>query len=253
MSENSTPVKATKVTFEIIDFLRKRNGAGVSEIADHLEKPTSTIHDHLRTLETEEYLIKDDSEYRIGARFLELGEQARSRMKVYHLARPEVDELATKTGNHSNIMIEEHGRGVFLYKAKGENAVRLDTHAGMRVYLQTTALGKSILAFRPLEEVETILDRHGLPQITENSITSRDQLLKELDQIRERGYAIDDEERVQGMRCVAAPITTSEGKAVAAISVSGPKSRLQGEYLEETLPNMVLQSSNVIEVNLTYS
>lgn len=253
MSENSTPVKATKVTFEIIDFLRKRNGAGVSEIADHLEKPTSTIHDHLRTLETEEYLIKDDSEYRIGARFLELGEQARSRMKVYHLARPEVDELATKTGNHSNIMIEEHGRGVFLYKSKGENAVRLDTHAGMRVYLQTTALGKSILAFRPLEEVETILDRHGLPQITENSITSRDQLLKELDQIRERGYAIDDEERVQGMRCVAAPITTSEGKAVAAISVSGPKSRLQGEYLEETLPNMVLQSSNVIEVNLTYS
>lgn len=253
MSENSTPVKATKVTFEIIDFLRKRNGAGVSEIADHLEKPTSTIHDHLRTLETEEYLIKDDSEYRIGARFLELGEQARSRMKVYHLARPEVDELATKTGNHSNVMIEEHGRGVFLYKAKGENAVRLDTHAGMRVYLQTTALGKSILAFRPLDEVETILDRHGLPQITENSITSRDQLLKELDQIRERGYAIDDEERVQGMRCVAAPITTSEGKAVAAISVSGPKSRLQGEYLEETLPNMVLQSSNVIEVNLTYS
>lgn len=253
MSENSTPVKATKVTFEIIDFLRKRKGAGVSEIADHLEKPTSTIHDHLRTLETEEYLIKDDSEYRIGARFLELGEQARSRMKVYHLARPEVDELATKTGNHSNIMIEEHGRGVFLYKAKGENAVRLDTHAGMRVYLQTTALGKSILAFRPLDEVETILDRHGLPQITENSITSRDQLLKELDQIRERGYAIDDEERVQGMRCVAAPITTSEGKAVAAISVSGPKSRLQGEYLEETLPNMVLQSSNVIEVNLTYS
>ena len=253
MSGDNTPVKATKVSFEIIDFLRKRNGAGVSEIADHLGRPTSTIHDHLRTLETEEYLIKDDGEYRIGARFLELGEQARSRMKVYHLARPEVNKLATKTGNHSNLMIEEHGRGVFLYKAKGENAVRLDTHAGMRVYLQTTALGKSILAFRPLDEVETILDRHGLPKITENSVTSRDQLLTELDQIRERGYAIDNEERVQGMRCIAAPITTSEGRAVAAISVSGPKSRLQGEYLEETLPNLVLQSSNVIEVNLTYS
>lgn len=253
MSGDDTPVKATKVSFEIIDFLRKKSGAGVSEIADYLGKPTSTVYDHLRTLETEEYLIKDDSEYRIGARFLELGEQARSRMKVYHLARPEVDELATKTGNHSNLMIEEHGRGVFLYKAKGENAVRLDTHAGMRVYLQTTALGKSILAFRPLDEVETILDCHGLPKITENSVTSRDQLLTELDQIRERGYAIDNEERVQGMRCIAAPITTSEGRAVAAISVSGPKSRLQGEYLEETLPNLVLQSSNVIEVNLTYS
>lgn len=81
----------------------------------------------------------------------------------------------------------------------------------------------------------------------------RDQLLTQLDQIREREYAIDDEERVQGMQCIAAPITTGEERAVAAISVSGPKSRIQGEYLKETLSNMVLQSSNVIEVNLICS
>lgn len=253
MSKDGTPIKATKITFEIIDLLRKWDGAGVSKIATHLDKPTSTIHDHLRTLESEEYLINENGTYRVGARFLELGEQARSRMKVYHLSRPEVDNMAEKTGNHSNFMVEEHGRGVFLYKAKGENAVRLDTHVGMRVYLQTTALGKAILAYRPRDEVELILNRHGLPEITDNTVTDRDQLLTELNQIKERGYAIDDEERVQGMRCIAAPITNNEDRAVAAVSVSGPKSRIQEEYLEETLPNMVLQSSNVIEVNMAYS
>ncbi|MFC6907108.1 IclR family transcriptional regulator [Halalkalicoccus tibetensis] len=253
MERDDTPVKATKITFEIIDLLRQWDGAGVSEIANYLEKPTSTVHDHLQTLESEEYLINDNGVYRIGARFLELGEQARSRMKVYHLARPEVDNLAEETGNHSNFMIEEHGRGIFMYKAKGENAVRLDTRVGMRVYLQTTALGKTILAHRPTEEVENIVERHGLPAITENTITDRDQLFAELAQIKERGYAIDDEERVQGMRCIAAPIIDEEGEAVAAVSVSGPKNRFQGEYLETTVPNLVLESSNVIEVNLTYT
>lgn len=253
MSKDNSHIKSTKVSFDIIDILRELDGAGASEIATRIDRPTSTIHDHLKTLEAEEYLISENGTYRIGTRFLELGEQARSRMKVYHLARPEVDNLAEKTGNHSNFMIEEHGRGVFIYKAKGENAVRLDTRVGMRVYLQTTALGKTILAHRPREEVEEIIDQHGLPAITKNTITDRDQLFTELTQIKERGYAIDDEERVQGMRCIAAPIMDGEGEAVAAISVSGPKNRFQGEYLKTTLPNLVLESSNVIEVNLTYS
>jgi len=253
MGTDIVPVKAAKTTFEIIDLLRERDGAGVSEIAEYLDMPTSTVHDHLRTLESEEYLISEDGTYRVGARFLELGEQVRSRMKVYRVARPEVDDLAAETGEHANLMIEEHGRGVFLYKSRGSDAVHLDTHAGMRVHLQTTAMGKSILAHRPREDVKRILDRHGLPQVTSKTITDRGDLFDELDRIRERGYAVDDEERVQGMRCVAAPITDESDEAIAAVSVSGPKSRMRGEHFEETLPDMVLRSANVIEVNLTYS
>lgn len=253
MRKNNARIKSTKISFDIIDILRELDGAGVSEIAGRIDMPTSTIHDHLKTLEAEEYLISENGTYRIGARFLELGEQARSRMKVYKLARPEVDKLAETTGNHSNVMIEEHGRGIFLYKAKGADAVSLDTHAGMRVYLHTAALGKAILANRSQDEVQSIIDQHGLPEITGKTITDSAQLFEELEEIQERGYAIDDEERVLGMRCVAAPITNNNGRAVGAISVSGPKSRVQGEYLNETLPDLVLQSSNVIEVNLTYS
>ncbi|WP_135305039.1 IclR family transcriptional regulator [Haloarcula amylovorans] len=247
------PVKAAKISLEVVETLRELEGAGVSEVAQRLDKPTSTVHDHLRTLEQEEYLVKEGKEYYVSTRFLQLGNQARSRQKVFEIARPEIDELAEKTGEHANFMIEEHGLGVFLYKARGQNAVQLDTHAGMRVPLQTTALGKTIMAFRPRAKVEAILDRHGLPKVTEQTITDRAELFDTLDQVRERGYAYDDEERVKGMRCLAAPIVDEDGYAIAAVSVSGPKSRMQEERFTDEIPDQILRSANVIEVNLTYS
>lgn len=249
----TVPIKAAKISLEIVEVLRERNGAGVSEIARAVDKPTSTVHDHLQTLEREEYLVKEGTQYHVSTRFLQLGNQARSRKKVFEIAQPEVDELAEKTGEHSNLMIEEHGLGVFLYKARGPDAVQLDTHAGMRVPLQTTALGKTIMAFRPRSEVESYLDRHGLPEVTERTITDREELFETLDQVRERGYAYDDEERVKGMRCLAAPITDQDDRAIAAVSVSGPKSRMQGDRFSEEIPEQILRSANVIEVNLTYS
>ena len=247
------PIKAAKTSFEIVETLRELNGGGVSEVAERLDKPTSTVHDYLRTLEADEYIVKEEGTYYVGTRFLQLGEQARARKEPFAIARPEVDDLADQTGEHANLMIEEHGLGVFLYKARGDKAVQLDTHAGMRVPLQTAALGKSIMAHRPREEVEAIIDRHGLPRVTENTITDRDELFDELEGIRERGYAYDDAERVKGMRCVAAPITDDDGRAIAAVSVSGPESRMREDHFTQEIPELVLRTSNVIEVNLTYS
>ncbi|MFA1610844.1 IclR family transcriptional regulator [Halobellus rubicundus] len=249
----TVPVKAAKISFEIVEALREIDGGGVSEVAAHLDRPTSTVYDHLQTLEREEYLVKEDETYYVGTRFLQLGNQARSRQKVFTVARSVIDELAETTGEHANLMIEEHGLGVFLYKARGSDAVQLDTHAGMRVPLQTTALGKSIMAFRPTEEVESILDRHGLPAVTERTVTDREELFAELERVRDRGYAFDDEERVKGMRCVAAPITDQNGRALAAVSVSEPKSRMRDDEFADEIIEQILRSANVIEVNLTYS
>jgi IclR family acetate operon transcriptional repressor len=247
------PVKSAKVSLDIIELLRRLNGAGVSEVSNHLDMPTSTVHDHLQTLEHEEYLVKNGDTYNVSSRFLQLGEQARARKNVFTIAKPEIDELGERTGEHANLMIEEHGRGIFLYISQGADAVQVDTHAGKRVYLQTTALGKAIMAYRPREEIESILDRHGLPQITENTITDREQLFKELKQVRERGYAYDDEERVKGMRCVAAPITDESDRAIASVSVSGPRSRMRQSTYTEEIPELLLRTANVIEVNLSHS
>lgn len=247
------PVNAVKISLDIVDLLRELDGAGVSEVARRLEKPTSTVHDHLQTLEQQQYLVKEGDEYYVSTRFLQLGSHARSRKKVFQIARPEINELAQVTGEHANLMIEEHGLGVFLYRSQGPDAVRLDTHAGMRVLLQTTAMGKTIMAHRPRDEVERILDRHGLPAVTDRTITDRQELFEELDTVRERGYAYDDEERVKGMRCVAAPILDERDYAIAAVSVSSPKSRMREQRFSEEIPNQILKSANVIEVNLTYS
>jgi len=246
------PVKATRVSFQVVEALQELDGAGVTELSDHLGIPPSTVHDHLRTLKDLELIVKEDGSYHTGMRFLEFGGYARQRKKVFEVAKPELQKLSEQTGEHANLMIEEHGLGVFLYKTEGENAVKLDTYNGYRVHLQTTALGKAIMAHMPREEVVDILDRHGMPAITDRTITDRERLFDEFEEIRERGYAKDVEERVEGMRCVAAPIL-ADNEVLGAISVSGPKNRVEGKRFEEEIPSTVLSTSNVIEVNMTYA
>lgn len=252
-NEPRYPVQAAATTFTIIETLHHLNGAGVSELAAELEMPKSTVHDHLQTLTEAEYLVNRNGTYHVGARFLELGGFARSQMKLYQVASPEIKKLAEETGEHANLMIEEHGKGIFLNKAKGPDAVNLDTHIGKRVHLHTTAMGKAILSNLPESDVDEIIDRHGLPGVTEKTITDSDALKEQLSEIRDRGYAIDDEERVLGMRCVAAPICDESGHPLGAISVSGPTNRFDADAFRDEIPQSVLSTANVIEVNMTYS
>lgn len=250
--DEPSTVRATETSLRIIEALRELDGAGVTELAAHLDLPKSTVHTHLQTLRQCEYVVKRDGYYDVGLRFLGLGEYARERRRLSTIGPPEIEKLADETAEMANLLVEEHGRGVFLYRAKGSEAVHMDTHAGKRVYLHTTGFGKSILAHLPDDRVEAIVDRHGLRERTPNTITDREALYDALETIRERGYAFDDEERLQGLRCVAAPIVVEEG-VVGAVSVSGPKSRLRGRRFREELPELVESAANVIEINLTYA
>lgn len=245
-------VGATETSLRIIDALRTLDGAGVTDLAEHLELPKSTVHNHLQTLRRNEYVTKQGSEYAVGLRFLQLGEHARDRRPIATIAPPEIDKLAEETREMANLLVEEHGRGVFLYRAKGADAVHMDTHAGKRVPLHTTGFGKAILAHLPDERVERVLDRHGLPAVTPSTITDRGRLLEELETIRERGYAYDDEERLEGLRCVAAPVIVDDD-VLGAVSVSGPRSRIRGDWYREELPSLVMSTANVIEINSTYA
>lgn len=247
------PVKALATGFQIIETIRALDGAGVSELANELSMPKSTVHDYLRTLTDTEYLVKIDKEYHVGARFLGLGGYARSRMQVYHIAQPEINKLAEETGEHANLMIEEHGKGIFLYRSMGKDAVNLETRSGIRVPLQTTALGKAILAHLPETRVDEIIDENGIPEMTENTVSDRSELKRELEKDRNRGYSVNDEELYQGIRAVGVPILDEDDCVVGALSVSGPVSRLQGDRFETKLPHMVTNAANVIEVNLAHS
>ncbi|EMA39021.1 IclR family transcriptional regulator [Halococcus hamelinensis] len=252
MVERSAPVQTTETTIAVIGALVELEPAGVSAVADRVGIPTSTAFDHLKTLEHHEFVVGNDRKYRLGTRFLSIGGRHRSTDELYRVAEPEIAKMAYKTGEHANLVVEEFGKGVFLAKVKGEDAFRLDTYIGKRVNLQTTSAGKAILSCLPDERIEEIIDRHGLPAVTPTTITDRGRLFEEIDRVRERGFATDDEERIQGVRCVAAPLRDGEGGVIGAVSISGPKSGMRRDRFEETIPDLVLRTANVIEVNMKY-
>ena len=246
-------VKSVETAFKILDALKQLNGAGISELADYLNIPKSTVHNYLSTLVQEEYVVKNGSSYHVGIQFLEYGAYARMQFDIYTIAKPEVDDLAESTGELANLMVEEHGRGSYLHRARGKKAVQVEAHVGTRVPLHGTALGKAIMAYLPNERVNEIVELHGLTASTPNTITDRETLNDELTQIREDGVAFDDEERLVGLRCVAAPILSTNDRVLGAISVAGPSNRIRNDRFTEELPKQVLETVNVIELNVTYS
>ncbi len=248
----ANPVKSVEVMFTIVEALQELDGAGVTTLSDHLDLPKSTIHNYLATLEQEEYVVKDGTTYRVGLRFLDLGAYARDQVEMFEVAKPELEHLAGETGELANLLVEEHGKGSYLYRTRGEMAVQVRGHVGTRAPLHATGLGKAILAHMDEDRVRAIVDHHGLPASTENTVTDEAALFAELDRIRDRGFAFDDEERLHGLRCVAAPILADD-EVVGAISVSGPTNRLRDERFREELPQQLLEVQNVIELNVTYS
>jgi len=246
------PVRTTEKTLSLVEELMQKGPCGVTELAGDLDMGKSAVHNHLTTLQKHGYVLKDGDDYRVGLKFLEVGGHSRKSMEVYQVAEPEVKSLAADTGELANLLVEEQGMGVYLMRAKGDDAVDLDTYAGLRTHLHTTALGKAILANLPESRVDEIIERHGLEQKTPKSIGTRQELFQVLEGVRERGYAIDDGERLEGLRCLAAPIKSSSGEVLGAISVSAPASRVSDEDLHGALPERVLSAANVVELNINY-
>jgi DNA-binding IclR family transcriptional regulator len=246
------PVKTTQKTLMIVEALEADGSMRVTELADAVGLGKSVVHNHLTTLQSEGYVRKVGDEYDLSLRFLDVGTTVRRRYPLYDVARETLERLSQTTGENANLMTEERGIGVYLCQLEGDSPLDFWKRAGLRSPLNATALGKAILANLPKERVDEIVAEHGLPAETERTVTDREALDAELAQIRERGYALDDEEHVTGLRCVAAPITDPDGLAIGAISVAGPKGRIKGDRFREKLPERVMSEANVIELNMNY-
>ncbi|WP_082220739.1 IclR family transcriptional regulator [Haloferax gibbonsii] len=246
------PVKGVQKMIEVVEALKQNNGARVSNLAEEVDLPKSSIHNYLSTLREAGFVVKRDQKYHVGLRFLDFGSFARSRYDLFEIAKPEVEKIAAQTGELSNLMVEEQGIGVYLHRAAGNQAVNVDARMGHRVKMHNTALGKAILAYKSKEEVNQILDSHGMNQTTANTIVDKEQLFEQLREVRENKIAYDMEERLPGLRCVAAPITSEENTVIGAISVSGPTSRFSEERLNEEIPEVLRNATNIIELNVTY-
>lgn len=245
-------IQAVRTSFDIIDTLRETGGAGVTEISNEIGVSKGTVYNHLATLMDEDYIVKDENDdYHLGLRFIDVSHNAKSRVPILNLARSEVDKLAEKSGEMALFTVEEHGMGVCLYVAYGDQAVQTPLYVGHRDSLHHTAVGKAILAHLPEERVDEIVEQRGLPQVTEHTITDRDELAEELEEVRKRGIAFNQQETIHGLVGVGAPITNQEGEVMGALSIIGPTSRIDEDRFRRELPDMITRSVNIIEVNST--
>lgn len=245
-------VQATGTSMQILTAIAEdEGGVPMAELVDQLDLAKSTVYKHLITLEEHGLVVNHETGYRLGLRCLELGGTARQYNGVFDVAKPELDKLAEATSELANLMFEERGMGVYVYTARGEQAIHFDSRLGQRAYLHTTALGKALLSSLSDDHVDKIIDRHELPARTDETITTRSGLFDELTQIRTEGFAYNEEERLGGVGCVGTPLDTG-GRRNAAISIMTPISRLQSDDTRHEYTEMLNQTANVIEVTLVH-
>jgi DNA-binding IclR family transcriptional regulator len=235
-----------------MDALRTHGEASAGELSEQLELTRGTIHLHLQSLEAYELVVKEDGRYRLGLRLLDFGMAAKKNVQISSITKPVLNDLAEETGANVWLIVEEHGWAVYLDKAMGENAFEIESDIGDHSYLHCLAAGKALLAHRPRDEVEAIIDKRGLPERTSNTITDRDEFFAELETIRDRGYAFNDEEDIDHVWGVGAPICKDD-HAIGAVGIGTPAKQFSREYYRERLPELLLGATNRIELKLTYS
>lgn len=253
VSKQSKPIETTCRSFEVIWSIQKLNGASVKELSDYMELPKSTIHRHLQTLEDLKAVVKEKGKYHIALTFERLGRHARERKRVYTLAEPVIRDLAEETEERVQLLVEEHGELVYVHRETGRRAVNADSHIGKRMEIHAAASGKAILAEYPVEQAREFIQNHELIKVGPNTITDEDEFMTELETVRERGYAFNREESIEGLHSIAVALTDPTGYPLGALCVTGPSHRLNGPLFTEELPNKLLGAASEIQLNHKYS
>jgi IclR family acetate operon transcriptional repressor len=221
-------VQALDRALGLLEILAASPGLTLSELAEKSDQAVATVYRALVTLQTRGMAEMEEPGqiWHVGAGAFRIGTAFLRRTKVAERARQPMDQLMRDTGETANLGVEVGDEVVFLAQVETHQAIRAFFPPGTKGPMHVSGIGKALLAWYHPEKVEGILARQGLAKFTSLSLTSEASLLRDLDRTRERGYAIDDQERAEGMRCIAAPIFNAYGEPVAGLSVSGPAFRI---------------------------
>lgn len=235
-------VKSVERASEILLLLHNSNRKlGVSEIASELDLHKSTVHRILASFELKGLVKKtSDEKYGIGLRIFAMGLKVSKEFSVLEIIKPYMRRLMNEVGEAVNIsMLEDLFNGKYrtIMVAKEystESVLLANFHEGTFSDAHISAVGKCLLAYSKKVDLSRISEE-SLINYTENSITSRNELLNKIDEVRKMGYAVDNEEREKGLFCVAVPIFDADGDASFAISISGPTVRMMNEELQSKI------------------
>lgn len=241
-------IKSLDRAMEVFEFLSERQGMALSTISDEMRQSPSTVYRILVTLETRG-LVEFDAEeqlWHIGPRAFTIGARFLRRTSLVDRARPAMRRLMEMTGETANLGVEKESAVLFLSQVETHATIRAFFPPGTLSPMHASGIGKALLAQMEEDRLSRWLAGRGrLEAFTERTITDPDRLRQDLKQIRTRGYAIDDEEKNAGMRCIAAPVFDITGEAVAGISVSGPTSRVTREQTE-SLSRPVMEAARTL-------
>lgn len=225
-----------------------------SDLSRHLNIPKSSASYILRILEKRNYLLRDEAgKYRLGLKLVSLMQESLTHLDIRELARPVLENFLQKSRlAEAHLAVLDNGRAVYIEKAEVQSFVKMDIWVGHRLPIHTTAIGKTLISDLPEKTILEILDLHGMQKKTPHTITNKQKFLREIREVCKRGFAIDNEENAEGVRCVAAPVFNEKGKVIAALGTSTIVLQLNESQLPKVI-EMVKKSADDLSKKLGYS
>ncbi len=210
-------------------------GLSLSQAAQTAGLAISTAHRLLSTLQQQGFVHfdADKSVWSIGVQSFIVGSAFLRVRELNAIARPVMRELMEITGETVNLAVEDRGEAIYVAQIESPMTMRAIARPGGRAAMHASGVGKALLAAMCDKLVDSILKRHGMPKLTEKTLTRPDELKRQLNEIRARGFAVDDEENAIGLRCIAAAILDETQSPVGAISLSGPAVRIRRDLIDE--------------------
>jgi len=252
--ESSPRIQSVARALAIIDVLADaRRELALHEIAERLGLPKSTAHGLISTLKSCGYVEQCafTAKYKLGLRLFEVGSIVALGWEVRTVAAPYIQKLLDEMRETVHLAILDNFEVLYIDKRESRESLRIASQVGMRLPAHCTGVGKVLLAHLSPEKRLEIIATKGLPRYTQNTLTDAASLEADLRRVREQGYAVDNQEIMDSLKCVAAAVRDQAGKVVSAISLSGPISRMQGDRFQKAI-RLITETAKDISVNLGY-
>jgi IclR family KDG regulon transcriptional repressor len=227
-------IQSVERALKILDlFDEHKSELKITEISEKMGLHKSTVHSLLKTLQLYSYIDQnpEDGKYRLGLKLAERGSLIINNMDIRKTARKYLLDLSAKTGQTVHVGILDGREGVYIDKVEGEQSIIRYSRIGRRLPLHSTAIGKVLLAYQQPNEIELLLKDYQYQYQTANTIINESFFRNEIEKVKQQGYAVDDQENEQGVRCAAVPIFNGKGQVLAAISISTLISRVNDQEL----------------------
>jgi DNA-binding IclR family transcriptional regulator len=246
-------VQALDRAFAVLDLLgESETPLGLAQVASSLQLHKSTAHRFLMVLEKHHMVERTSSgKFRLGLRLFDFGNKAIEQYDLRDRAQPHLRRLVAETEETAHLCILEQARVIYIDKIEPARSVRMITRIGASNPVHCTSVGKAILAFLPEERIADIIKRTRFERLTHRTIATPEALRAEIEKTRRRGYAVDDEELEDGLRCIAVPVLDAQRQPVAAVSISGPSFRVTAQKLP-SIANHLLQCVRGISADMGF-